>query len=291
MSHVVLGEHATGRMPSSTRQDRHAILVRTILAQPNRSDEEILNAALDAALHPEKLVEIHPHHIDAARDEVGVVVDDEGNPVAIHGQRMIEAASRYNVGNANIDALPWLTDEPAPLETPEPEPIPEPETTIQPEIVMPTKTKRKYTREPGKPHSTAEQKFGMLVSIFRENPALTNDGAVKFLKERLENEGFVVPENFVLSFARARKVASTKAKAKVPDVIVPIDAPAPVVPAPAPAAVVLAPEATLDERVRAAVTALQALMREARITSAQLTPDSAALEVEVVTVTRTTLRF
>jgi hypothetical protein len=32
-------------------------------------------------------------------------------------------------------------------------------------------------------------------------------------------------------------------------------------------------------------------MREARIVSANLTPDSATLEVEVVTITHTTLRF
>jgi hypothetical protein len=288
MTHVVLGEHATSRMPSSTRKDRHTILVRTILAQPDRSDEEILNAALDAALHPEKLVEIHPNHIDAAREEVGVVVDDEGNPVAIHGQKMIDAATRYNVGNANIDALPWIVDAPVDLEpepAPEPEPEPEPDPTPEPEATMPTKSmkpkKFERVRSNGKPYSTPEEKFDMLVAILRERGSdLPQSDLFELLQQRLDKAGYVVPKRMNLPLAQARAVAAIP-QVK-PDVS--LAAPTPVVSAPA------AP-VSLDERIRAAVASLQAVMREARIVSAQLTPDSAALEVEVVTVTHTTLRF
>ena len=289
MQHIVLGEHAKGRMPSSTRKDRHAILVRTILAHPADSDEQILVRALDAALHPEKMADIHANHLDAAREEAGVYVNDDGVPVAINGQRMIEAASRYNVPNADIDALPWIVELP-PSEEPvviaAPDPIPDP----IPEATMPTKTSkpRKFqrVRSNGKPYSKPDEKFALCVEILRKHGDISHARMVELLTERLAVKGYVVPNRMNIPMAAVRVAAGIVAAVEGAALPAPASAPTPApTPAPAPTPV------SLDERVRAAVASLQALMREARIVSANLTPDSANLEVEVVTVTRTTLRF
>jgi len=298
LRHIAMGENGSSKMSSWTRRDRQAILARVVLERPAALEDEILLRALDLALTPEKMTEIHPNHIDAAREEVGVIVDEEHVPIAIHGTKMVEAASRYNVPNPNIDALPWIaeasetvatepdpvlvTPEPIPELTPEPIPEPEPENTMPAKDSKPKKFQR--VRSNGKPYSKPDEKFALCVEILREHGDLSHALMVELLTERLSAKGYVVPKRMNLPMASARIAAGIVAPVEQLPAPVPVSAPAPA-PAPAPVPV------SLDERVRAAVVSLQALMREARITSANLTPDSATLEVEVVTITHTTLRF